>query len=351
MMRSPRFMAIACRAPNGEILTKVEELERHWLFRQKWLKLPFLRGTLAILDSMVIGNRSLKYSAMIQIDPRYPDPAASDEEKAKLKDQKQPSQVATNAAVFAAVAMGLVLGFLVFNVLPNFVAETLRFAGVRNGTAINYAAESIKVIFFLAYVWGLGFMPEIKRLYRFHGAEHKAINALEAEQPIDPQHCSAQTRIHPRCGTSFAIIVLIVGFLFSPLVPRYPITGQQGNFFQDVPVRLGLELLLLPIIAGVSYELLRFAGKMRNDKWVNIAFAPGMWTQLITTQEPDQSQVEVAIVALHKVLEAEGETYDRGATTIESSDWTPATDEELAALSGLQGSDDKPKSPDREIGA
>lgn len=324
-MRSPKFMAIACRAPNGEIITKVEALERHWIFRQNWLKLPFLRGTLAILDSLVIGNRAIKFSADVQIDPRYADPNDNSTQAANGKPQKQPTKAQTDFAIVIAVLGGLALGFLVFNIIPSFLAETLRFRGVSSGTVINYVSETIKVIFFLAYVWGLGFIPEIKNLYRYHGAEHKAINALEAEEPIDPQHCLAQTRIHPRCGTSFAIIVLMVGFLFSPLVPRYPITGGQGNFFLDVPVRLAMELALLPIIAGISYEMLRFAGKMRDQKWINIAFAPGMWTQLITTQAPDERQTEVAIVALHAVLDAEGEAYDPGTSKIDSKAWVDPT--------------------------
>lgn len=304
MMRSPNHMSVACRAPNGEIIMKTEPLERHWLFRQRWLKLPFLRGTLAILDSLVIGNKALRFAGEVQIDPANQPQTA---EGAAAPVAKQPSKEATGITIMVAVVAGLVLGFLIFNALPNFVAESLRFAGVKNGTTINYAAEIIKAFIFIGYIWGISFLPDIRELFRYHGAEHKAINALEADQVLTTENCLKQTRIHPRCGTSFAIIVLLVGFIFFPLVPRYPITGTQGKFFVDVPVRLALELMILPIIAGISYELLRLAGKLRDQKIVMAAFAPGMWTQRITTKEPNEKHVEVALVALKEVLKAEGE--------------------------------------------
>lgn len=310
MMRSPNHYAIACRAPNGEIVEKVESIEKTWIGRQKWLKWPFLRGTLAILDSMVIGNRAMKYAASVQMDPDL------QPEGAEIKPQETKQKKGVGAfmepllekyAIGIAVVVGLGLGFLIFNMLPNYVAELLRFAGVKNGTIINYVAEVLKMIIFLGYIYGISFMKEIRELFKYHGAEHKAINALEAEQPLTLENCRAQTRLHPRCGTSFAIIVLIVGFLFMPLVPRYPITGQQGNFLLDVPARVLLEAILLMPIAGISYELLRLAGKLRSEKWVMAAFAPGLWTQRITTKEPNEKHIEVAICALKAVLKAEGE--------------------------------------------
>lgn len=370
-------MSVACRAPNGQIVVKTEALEKAWIFRQKWLKAPFLRGTLAILDSMVIGNKAMKFSGEVQTQEAYQKPGAEAEKAEKAAGVKAPrstgellvdllavplaigalpwllasrllprmgvdvpaaavlpaivvgaligiffflkagldelnriehsdkKEKAQGLIIFAALAIGLGLGFAVFNVLPNVIAESSRFLGLRNGTAINYLAEVVKVIIFLGYIYALSFVPDVRELFRYHGAEHKAINAMEADEPVDLEHSAAQTRIHPRCGTSFAIIVLMVGFVLTPLVPRYPITGVQGNFFVDVPVRLLMELALLPIIAGISYEALRLAGKMRDQKWVNIAFAPGMWTQLITTKEPETKHIEVALAALHEVIEAE----------------------------------------------
>lgn len=297
MMRTPRFFSIACRAPNGKIVRITQPLEKTWIGRQRWLMKPFLRGTFAILDGMTLGIKAMRFAGDVQTNAAY----AKEGEPV----EKMPSEKVQNAAIAGAMIGGLALGVLVFNVMPNALAESLRAFGVRNGTVINYVSEVIKLVVFIGYLYGISFLKEIRELFRYHGAEHKAINALEREQPLEMEICQSQTRLHPRCGTSFAVIVFLVGFLFMPLVPRYPITGQQGNPFIDVPVRIVLELLILPIIAGVSYELLRLAGRLRDEKWVNVAFKPGLWTQLITTQEPELHHVEVALAALHTVVEAE----------------------------------------------
>lgn len=299
MMRSPGFFSVACRAPNGAIVRKTEPIEKTWIGRQKWLQKPFLRGTFALLDGMALGIRAMRFAGDVQVKPEY-----QTEESQKALGAA-PKKGVQEVAVAGAMIGGLALGFFVFNIMPNAIAELLGRNRNASGLAINYISETLKVIFFIGYIWAISFLPDIRNLFRYHGAEHKAINAMEASEPLDLSHAGAQTRIHPRCGTSFAVIVLIVGFLLTPLVPRYPITGSAGNWLQDVPVRVFLELLILPIIAGISYELLRIAGKMRNEKWVNVAFAPGMWTQRITTQEPDQGHLEVALAALHGVVDAE----------------------------------------------
>ena len=203
------------------------------------------------------------------------------------------------------MVLGLVMGFFLFNFLPNFIAEMFKHLGVENATLKNVVAEIVKVIFFIGYLWLISKLPEIREIFKYHGAEHKAINTLEASQPLTISNCLAQTRLHPRCGTSFAIIVLIIGFIVFTFVPRYPITGKPGNWYVDVPVRVLVELCILPIIAGISYELLRIAGKMRNQKWVMTMFKPGLWTQLITTVEPNEKQTEVALTALNAVVHAE----------------------------------------------
>lgn len=307
MMRSPKFFSIACRAPNGTIVRTTEAIEKTWIGRQKWLQKPFLRGTFALLDSMALGIKAMRFAAQVQTDPVH-GTAESNKEAEKL-----PTKAVQDVVIAGTMIVSLGIGILVFNVMPNALAEMLRAAKVTNGTLINYVSELIKVIIFFAYIYGISFMPEIKEVFRYHGAEHKAINAMERDQELSIDNCIQITRIHPRCGTSFAVIVLLVGFLLMPLVPRYPITGHQGNFFIDVPVRIVIELCLLPLIAGVSYELLRLAGKMRDEKWVNIAFKPGMWTQLITTKEPAEEHVEVAIAALNGVLVAE--QSETGAVT------------------------------------
>lgn len=210
---------------------------------------------------------------------------------------------AVGVAMFSGIAMGLVL----FVFLPNWLAEAF---GALDPTQKNLLSGLIKIVFFLGYLAAIGQMAAVKDIFRYHGAEHKAINTLEAEQELSLDNCMAQTRLHPRCGTSFAVIVLIVSLFVFTFVPRYPL-GQHHfgagfvNTLANSVIRFGLELLILPIIAGISYELLRLAGKFRNQGIVNLAFKPGIWTQYLTTREPNEGQIEVAVVALKNVLAAE----------------------------------------------
>ncbi len=309
MMRSPNYFAVACLAPNGEIVVKSEALAKTWIGRQKWLKLPFLRGSLAILDSMALGIRAMRFASNVQMAERY---QKVDEQAEEGDKPKTMSTTIQGVAVGGAMFFGLAMGVALFQFLPNLIAESMRSFGLRNGTAINYVSEIVKIVIFLGYIGLIGLIGEVKRIFKFHGAEHKAINVLEAEQDLTIENCLAQTRLHPRCGTSFAIIVLIVGMLVMPLVPRYPITGVAGNPLQDVTVRVLVELMILPFIAGISYEALRFAGRHRNQAWVNIAFRPGLASQYLTTREPDLEHIEVAKASLEAVILAEttGELVD-----------------------------------------
>lgn len=196
---------------------------------------------------------------------------------------------------------GLAMGVVLFVLLPNWLAEAF---GTLDPLQKNLLAGLIKIVFFLVYLAAIGQMAAIKDVFRYHGAEHKAINTLEAEQELNIENCRAQTRLHPRCGTSFAVIVLLVSLLVFTFVPRYPL-GHQAFALFNVLIRVGLELLILPLIAGISYELLRLAGRFRNQTAVNLAFKPGIWTQYLTTREPNEGQIEVALVALKNVLAAE----------------------------------------------
>lgn len=304
MMRSPRFFSVACRAPNGEIVIQTEAIEKTWIGKVMWLKRPFLRGTLALLDSMALGIRAMRFAANIQVDEKYQkeDPsgatpsASSGANSAKIQD----------AAIGATMVVSLCFGMLIFNYLPNLIAEyTQRAAHTQDFRIINLVAELVKMVIFLGYIGAIGLLPDIRRVFQYHGAEHKAINTLEADQELTIENCQAQTRLHPRCGTSFAIIVLLLGLLTFTFVPRYPVTGHQGNAIADVTVRFFIELCILPFIAGVAYELLRLAGKFRNEAIVNIAFKPGIWSQYLTTREPANDMVEVALASLKACIEAE----------------------------------------------
>ncbi len=371
MMRSPRFFAVACRAPNGEIVLQTEALEKTWIGRQNWLKKPFLRGSLALLDAMALGIRAMRFAANVQMAEQYQDPNAPPAEPRAPKSPlhkasqaavslliggglvyaaiSQPSalpflaqskwQLVTGAAgalgglygaysafhpepaagpaspqngriqdvaIGATMVVSLAFGMFLFNYVPNLVAEfSQRAMNTQDYRIINLVAEIVKIVIFLGYIGLIGLMPDVRRVFQYHGAEHKAINTLEAHQELTMENCRAQTRLHPRCGTSFAIIVLILGLLTFTFVPRYPVTGQQGNPFVDVTVRFVIELAILPLIAGVAYELLRLAGKFRNQALVNYAFKPGIWSQYLTTREPDDDQIAVALESLKACIAQE----------------------------------------------
>lgn len=307
MMRSPHFFSIACRAPNGDIILQTEALEKTWIGRQKWLKFPFLRGSLALLDSMALGIKAMRFAANIQTDPKY---LPADEQSAEVKVASAKIQDATIGVTMLA---SLAIGLFIFNYLPNLIAEfSQRALNNHNERSINLISELVKFSFFIAYIGLIGQLPDIKEVFKYHGAEHKAINTLEADQPLTMEQCQRQTRLHPRCGTSFAVIVLFIGLIVLTFVPRYPVTGgKQGLPILDVTVRFFIELIILPMIAGVAYELLRLAGKFRNTLLVNILFRPGLWSQYLTTREPRDDQVEVALSALRACIDAEeGYTSD-----------------------------------------
>lgn len=326
MMRSPKYFAVACRAPNKELVIKAEPIEKTWIGRQKWLKAPFLRGSWALLDSMSLGIRAMKFASDVQLAPEYQDPEAEGNapksdiavvsvapndvgipvpiSKAPVDDQ--PTQPVAGKKIQDGLVMGtiifsLVFGLFIFKLLPQmggtFLQEKFKFSD----RYANLSIESIKAVFFIGYLLAISQLAGVKEVFRYHGAEHKAINTLEADLPLTMENCKAQTRLHPRCGTSFAIIVIILGFLIFPFVPRV----MKGQFLVEALANFALHVAILPIIAGIAYELLRFAGKFRDNSAIMMLFKPGLWTQLITTKEPRDDQIEVALASLKACLDGE----------------------------------------------
>lgn len=310
MMRSPHYYSVACRAPNGEIVVDTVPVEKTWIGRQKWLRLPFLRGSFAILDSMMLGHKAMNFAGNVQVEDKYQkvDPEAVAVEKKEEKPKTRSMEFFESIAVPLAMVVGLGLGLLIFDYVPQLVAQVIGTKSLKDqgGTLTNYVAEVVKIIIFIGYLALIARVAAIKELFKYHGAEHKAINALELAPEVTVETSRAQSRLHPRCGTSFMVIVLVVGFLFMPLVPRYPLTGKPGHILMDASFRFLIVLMLLPIVAGISYELLKIAGKFRNEKWVNYAFAPGLLSQkVLTTVEPETPHLEVAVASLHAVMKAE----------------------------------------------
>lgn len=347
MMRSANHWAVACRAPNGQIVVETEPVIKTWIGRQQWLKLPFLRGTFALLDSMLLGHRAMHFAGEVQVQEKFQKPDYVPEPPKDFplewilaalvlclglvfllpKDQslfrilsmagaalsvgalppirRLLGPVFEQYAIVIAMGVGLGLGFFIFDYIPQVCAEALSHRFHLSSLGTNYVAEFVKVGIFIGYLALIARVESIREVFRYHGAEHKAINALELDHRVNVPLSSAQTRLHPRCGTSFMVIVLFVSFLVLPLVPRYPL-GKTGNVALDAFIRFVEVLLILPLIAGVSYELLKVAGKFRDQKWVNMAFAPGLFSQrVLTTVEPETPHVEVAVASLQAVMLAE----------------------------------------------
>jgi len=309
MMRSPRFYAVACRAPDGKIVLHTEALSENWFKRFGLFKIPFLRGTFALLDALVLGIRALNFSAKVQTDWVNP------KESAESKDgELRTNEVVTTtprmdgwmkAAVVSSMIVGLVLGIGLFKVTPIWLAQVFTYFGIEGGLALNLVEGFLKAAFFLLYVLLIGFLKDIHEVFKYHGAEHKAINTLEADEPLTLENARNQTRLHPRCGTSFMIVVLLISIIGFTLVPRNLV---EGSIVTNLLLRTILQLTLLPLIAGIAYEAIRFAGKHRHHRWIKTIFFPGLMTQYLTTREPRDDQIQVALVALQSVLDKE-ETF------------------------------------------
>ena len=269
MMRGPKSLAVAVRKPSGDIVVDNRQLHS-WTDRFKFLKLPFLRGVVALFESMVWGVQILTYSASL----------AEDEEEESLSDQE----------IFFTVVLAIGLAVLLFVVLPTTAAHYLK--SYLPSVWQNIFEGILRIAIFVCYVVGIGRMKDIQRVFQYHGAEHKVINAYEAGENLTVEAVQKYTTRHPRCGTSFMLFVLVLTvFLYSFL--NTP----------DILSRIVSRILLLPLIAGIAYEIIKWSGNHAGNPLVKILIAPGLWLQSLTTSEPDDSQVEVAIAALESVLE------------------------------------------------
>lgn len=365
MMRSPRFFAVACRKPNGEIVVQREDVDKSILGKLKWLNVPFLRGTLALIDAMALGSRALAFASHVQLEAEQTaQQNRSEREAARTAQQESyergagqlaqqnggqatslseagplddrdfsatPPPLRQAAAELTAVAasaangpitspgaggsrgkindiqvggsllFGLAFGLLLFVLVPTWITGALKhFAPgltvTHHDRWLNVTDGVIKMVIFFGYISLISLMPQIRRVFMYHGAEHKAINTLEAGQALTRENALAASRIHPRCGTSFIFVVLVINLIVFAFLPRP----------DNILARFLLHMAVIPLVAGISYEVIRLAGRFRRFPLVMAVFAPGMWSQYLTTREPDSSQVEVALAALYAVLEAEG---------------------------------------------
>jgi uncharacterized protein YqhQ len=325
MMRSPHYFAVACRKPDGGIVVQREAVDKSLLGKLKWMNKPFLRGTLGILDAMILGSRALSFASKVQLEgekeradssvkePEPPvvetEPPFGSSDTVPLSPLALPNAVPKSSApskindiaVGVTIVISLALGFAIFRALPTTLGEFIEKAGALGASPSNLQKNAldgaIRAVIFFAYILLISQMAGIKTVFEYHGAEHKAINTLEGGLPLERGNALLASRIHPRCGTSFIIIVMVVDFLICLFLPR-PV----------LILRILLHIAVMPFVAGIAYEAIKFAGKYRHNRLMMAVFAPSMWSQYLTTREPKPDQVDVALAALYSVLEGEGYT-------------------------------------------
>ena len=288
LMRGPEKQAIVVRSPEG-LVTRVEELT---LVKDKYpiLGWPIIRGTVTFLDSMVRGVKALMFSADYYPDDENTQPSKLDQ----WLETHIPVEKLQSVLVWVSVLLSLGLTLLLFMLLPTFIAGLFH---APHAAVHNLIEGAVKIVIFLGYLILCSRQKDVRRVFCYHGAEHKTIFCYEAGLPLTVENARIQPKHHPRCGTSFLFVVIVVSILCSSIVFSYV-------NWQNLWVRVGMHLLLLIPVVGVTYEFNRFVG--RHDNAVTrILSAPGMWLQNFTTNEPDDSMLEVAIVALKLVLPEE----------------------------------------------
>ena len=270
MMRGPKLTATAVRDPQGKIQVETKPVNSI-SDRFPLLKKPFLRGTVALIESLVIGMKSLSYSAKM-----------AGEEDEQLTDREMAGTI-----VFA-----LVLASILFIAIPTGAAKLFHVV-TADPVFLNLMEGCLRLVIFLLYIWGISRMKDIRRVFQYHGAEHKTIFCYEAGLPLTVENVQQFPRLHPRCGTNFLLIVMLVSiFVFAFL--GWPSLWE----------RIASRILLLPVVAGISYEIIRLAGRSRNS-FIQTAIKPGLWLQYLTTRPPEDDMVEVAIESLKAVLPQE----------------------------------------------
>jgi uncharacterized protein YqhQ len=293
MMRSPGAYGVAVRRPDGSLALqrgKVAPLAK----RYPILKLPVLRGCAVLFQSLFLGIKALNFSAEQASAATAPSAPESGEPATPAQEKKELS----SWAIAGSMATGLGLGVALFLLLPLWLTQMAErhWLGPLSGLSFNLLDGGLRAVFFLVYIFAISRMKDIHRVFMYHGAEHKVVFAWEAQGPLDVDAARTQSRLHPRCGTSFLLFVLLVSIVLFALIPK------TAPFV----LKLGGRLLLVPVVAGLSYEVLRLTAKKRAAPIFAALVAPGLALQRITTQEPTDDMLQVAIAALEEALREDG---------------------------------------------
>ena len=272
MIRGPKTFAVACRSPNGEIVTRREDLGG--AYSGKVRRIPFIRGTIVLWETLALGIRALNFSSNV---------ALGEEEKE-----------ISGTTMWAMAIFSLSVAAVIFFAGPLFLADWLE--GVLGSHLLVIIVEGlIRLGIIVAYVAGIGLLPDIRRVYAYHGAEHKTIHALEHGDPLEPAAIQKYSPAHVRCGTSFLLTIVVVSII---------VFAAVGN--PDLWIRVVSRIVLIPVIAAVAYEAIRLGGAFESNPITKVLMWPNLALQALTTRQPDDSQVEVAVAALKEVLDAEG---------------------------------------------
>lgn len=283
MMKNRDKYAVAVRKPNGEIDVEVEEY-KGVCGDKKFAKLPFIRGVFAFIDSLILGMKVTTYSASFYEE--------EDEKpsKAEGKLEKLLGNKADDIMMTFTVILSVIIAVALFMLLPLFLSDLLG-KYIRNASVIAIIEGLIRILIFIAYIAGISLMKDIKRLYMYHGAEHKCINCIEKGRPLTVKDVKRSSRQHKRCGTSFLLFVVLVSVIVFFFIR-----------VDNMVLKLVLRIALVPVIAGISYEIIRLAGRSDNIV-VRIISAPGLWMQKLTTKEPDEDMIKVAIASVEAVFD------------------------------------------------
>lgn len=271
MMRGRRWATVAMRAPSSEIVVHSEQLPRA-LYAGWFVKVPFVRGVGMLWDTLVLGMKALMYSANV----------ALQEEKEEVELSKPMMWGTVAVAIVMAIAIFFVGPLLLIGLLDEYIQSAF---------LSNVIEGAIRLAVFLVYIWGIGRMPDIRRVFAYHGAEHKCINTYEAGEPLEATRAVPFTTAHPRCGTSFLLVVMVISILVFAVLGRPPMVW-----------RIVSRVVLVPVIAGIAYEFLKFTAAHYSNRAVRWLAAPGLALQRLTTREPDESMLEVGMVALREAI-------------------------------------------------
>lgn len=300
MMRSPHAWAISCRKPSGEVVTMSEPLERP-SDKHKWMSWPIVRGVITLGYAMNLGYRALRFSANVALEDVMEEETPKKAVEADSAVQPSKSESREKAAAIsgwlAAANVLLSLAFFIFmyKYIPLLAATELKKIDPALGGRIifNLIDGGIRLFLFLLFIWGVSLWKDIRRVYEYHGAEHKTVFAFESGDPLEVGAVQKYSTFHPRCGTSFLMTVMLISIGFYMLIP-----------YTTFWARFASRIVLLPVIAGVSYEIIRFAAKHRGSLFA-LMTAPGLWLQRITTRPPSDEQAQCAIVALDHAMSVE----------------------------------------------